>query len=190
MPTQKKIDKVEEVKELIEKCTSAFSTDFSGMEVDDMNMLRRNLRENGVTFKVIKNRLSYLAADSAEQPHFREIIQGPTGMAFGFSDPVAPAKVIDRFIQENQSALQIKGGIIGDRVLTADDVTRLAQLPSRDILLAQLLGQIQSPITNIAYIINGPVSALARVLQRHSESVTSEIQTDSDQEHTPEVTKE
>ena len=170
MPTQTKIDTTDEIRKLIEECTVAITADFSGLPVDDMNSLRRSLRESGVTFRVVKNRLTYLAADAAGRPNLKDVVHGPTGLAFGFGDPVDPAKALTQFVQTNRSPLQIKGGVMGDRTLTPEDIGRLAALPTRDVLLSQLLGQIQAPATSLAYVLSAPVGALARVLQRRIEA--------------------
>jgi large subunit ribosomal protein L10 len=140
------------------------------MSVTAMTDLRHALRDKGVTFRVVKNRLTYLAADAAGKPQVREIVNGPTGLAVGFDDPSVPAKALNDFIVASRSPLTIKGGLMGDQALTAEEVGRLATLPSKDELIARLLGQLQAPITNLAYVLNAPIAGLARVLQRVAEA--------------------
>ena len=154
----------------MEGFTIAISADFSSLGVGDMTALRRTLREKGVQFRVIKNSLALLAADAAGRPAMKEIIEGPTGIAFGYDDPTGPAKALSEFIRDARSPLRIKGGVMGEQVLTAEEVGRLASLPSREELVARLLGQLQSPVSGLVYVLNAPISGLARVLQRRVET--------------------
>lgn len=171
MPTERKKEQVDEIAKLIEEATVAISTDYSGMSVDEMNDLRRAMREHGVTYRIVKNRLTELAADAAGKPEIKEIVQGPTGIAFGFGDPVEPARALADFLRANARAtLKVRAGVMGDRPLSESDVQHLASLPSRDQLIAQLMGQLQGPISGLAYVLNAPVNGLARVLQRKVEA--------------------
>lgn len=170
MPTEDKTKSVEQIKERIEGCSIAISADYSGMSVRAMTELRKALRERGVEFRVVKNRLAYLAADAAGKPLIKEIIEGPTGLAFGFDDPLEPARALVDFIRNSRAAIEIRGGVMGERSLTAAEVTELASLPSREQLIAILLGQLQAPIRGFVYTINAPVAGLARLLQKHIEN--------------------
>ena len=147
------------------------AADYSGLGVGQMTALRAALREKGLEFKVVKNTLAYLAADAAERPAMKEIIQGPTGVAIGYGDPSEPAKALAEFIRENRSNLTIRGGVMGKAILTAAEVNRLATLPSREELIARLLGQLQAPVGGLVNVLNGPIAGLARVLQRRVETV-------------------
>jgi large subunit ribosomal protein L10 len=171
---------VEQLRSLLEGCTIAISADYSGMSVGAMTELRRSLRDKGVEFHVVKNRLVYLAADAAGKPAVKEIVQGPTGLALGFGDPVEPARALSEFLSSTRHPLAIKGGVLGDRVLTAQEVDSLALLPSKDQLIAQLLGLLQGPITGLARVLNAPLSALVTVLQRHMEASEDEEQPGSE----------
>ncbi len=169
VPTEAKIAQVEATRELIESCTAVVSTDYTGLTVQDMTDLRRSLRGNGVGFRVVKNTLTHLAADAAGRPGMKEIVEGPTGIAFSLEDPVAPAKAIREFVRSTRSPLTIRGGLLGEQVLTAEDVEKLADVPSKDELIASLMGQLLAPITSLAYVLDAPVASLARVLQRRIE---------------------
>ena len=174
MPTERKVKSVETLSKLLSDCTIAISTDFTGMSVGSMTDLRRALRDNGVQYKVIKNNLLYLAADDAGKPLVKDIVEGATGMAFGFDDPTVPARAIAEFIRASRAPLSIRGAVLDDRVLEAAEVDILAQLPSKDVLVARLLGQLLSPVTSLVYVLNGPVSALARVLHAAAEAKGNE----------------
>ena len=172
MPTDKKRELVAEIRKLLEGSTVAISADYTGMSVPAMTGLRRALRESNVEFHVVKNRLTYLAADQAGKPLVKGIVEGPTGIAFGFDDPVAPAKAMLEYIRANRSPLKIRGAVVGDRQLTPEEVSALALLPSRDELIARLMAQLQSPITRLAGALNAPLAGLVTVLHRASESAS------------------
>ena len=173
MPAEEKIKKVEEIKDLLEKSIILISTDFTGMGADSMTALRRALRERGVGYRIVKNTLTYLAADAAGMPGVKEIVQGQTGIAFGYGDPIEPAKAISEFVRTTRLPLQVKGAVMAGQTLTAAQVEDLARLPSKDELIAKLMAQIQAPITGLVYVLSAPISALARVLQRGAESLAA-----------------
>ena len=174
MPTQAKIAQVESIRELLESCSAVVSTDYTGLSVQSMTELRRSLRGNGVGFRVVKNTLTHLAADAAGKSGMKEIVEGPTGIAFSFDDPVAPAKAIREFVRSSRSPLTIRGGLLGEQVLTATEVDRLADVPSKEELIARLMGQLLAPITGLAYVLDAPVASLARVLQGKIEESAGE----------------
>ena len=176
MPTERKVQSVEQLRKLIERCTVAISADHSGMSVSAMTDLRRSLRDRGVVFHVIKNRLAYLAADAAGKPALKEIVHGPTGLALGFADPVEPAKALTQFLRSGRYTMAIKAGVLGERVLTAAEVGSLAALPGKDELISQLLRQFQGPVTGLARVLDAPISALARVLQRRVETASEDAE--------------
>ena len=171
MPTERKISSVEALRGWIEQCSIAISTDYSGLSVGAMTDLRRALREKGVQYRVVKNRLAFLAADAASRPLIKDIIEGQTGIAFGYGDPSEPAKALSEFIRDTRSVLKIRGGVMGEQALTAEEVNRLATLPSSQELIARLMGQLQGPVTGLVYVLNAPISGLARVLQRQVEKL-------------------
>ncbi len=171
MPTERKIQAVDEMRQWMEHCTIAVSTDYTGMSVGAMTDLRRTLREKGVQFRIIKNSLAHLAADAAGRPELKTIVEGPTGIAFGDGEPAALAKALADHIRAARAPMRITGGVLGDRTLTAQEVDTLATLPSREELVARLLGQMQAPITKLVYVLNAPIADLARVLQRHAENL-------------------
>ena len=179
MPTEKKIENVERIKGWFDEATIIIATDPTGMGVSAMTDLRRALRESDVEFRVIKNRLAYLAADAAGKPWLKEIIEGPTGLVFGYDQVTEPAKALSGYIRSNRSPLTIKKAAFEERVLTSDQVESLASLPSKDVLIARLMGQLQAPISGLAQVLNGPVGGLARALQgvveSRSEAQESEV---------------
>jgi large subunit ribosomal protein L10 len=169
LPTQAKREQVEAIRDWIERCSITIATDYTGLDVAEMTSLRRALRESGVEYRVVKNTLAHLAADGSGKPEVKGIVEGPTALAFGYDDPLVPAKVLVGFINANRSQLKVRGGVMGESVLTAEQISDLAALPPKEELLARLLGQLNGPIAALAYVLNAPVAGLARVLHRRVE---------------------
>lgn len=178
MPTQQKVDQVNSIRDWIDRCTIAISTDHTGLSVNDMNQLRKSLRESGIEYRVIKNRLALIAAGNSTKPQIKEIVKGPTGIAFGYDNPLAPAKVLYEFVKSTRSSLTIRGAVMGQSVLSSEQVQALADLPPKEELLSRLLGQMSAPISGLLYVLNGPIQSLARVLSRRIETIPQEENAD------------
>ena len=175
MPTQEKIDRVQNIKARLERSTIAMTTSYSGISVNEMTELRRAMRGGGVDFTIVKNTLLYLAADEAHKPQLKEIVQGPTAIALGYDDPVDAARVVADYIRTGRSALVIQGAVMGDgAAMSPDEVTRLASLPPKAQLLAMLLGQMQAPIARLLSVLNGPLQGLDNVLQARVRQMEAE----------------
>ncbi|MCI0440641.1 MAG: 50S ribosomal protein L10 [Chloroflexi bacterium] len=165
MPTERKIQAVEELTAQIRDASIVITTDYTGLPVSALTDFRRALRQKGVEYHVIKNTLAYLAAEAAGKAGIKEVIEGPTGIAFGSGDPVEPAKAISDFIRTTRSIMKIRGAFLDGSVLSPAEVEQLAALPPKEVLVARLLGQVQAPISGLVYVLNGLISGLARVLQ-------------------------
>jgi large subunit ribosomal protein L10 len=176
LPTERKIASVEEMREWMASCTIAISADFTGMGVTAMTDLRRALREQGVHLQVVKNRLARIAAERAGREHIRDIVEGPTVLAYGFDEPTDPARALAGYIRANRPPLTIRGGVMGDRPLTAQEVNTLATLPGRDEMIARLASRIQSPIAALANVLQGPAGGLVRVLHQASQNMQTDAQ--------------
>ena len=170
MPTPRKEAQVEEIKEKLGRSTIAIATGYQGLSASDMTELRRRLREQGIEYKVVKNTLTLLAAQDLGKEGIGEVMQGPTGLAFGYGDEVAVAKGLNTFITSTRSPLVIHGAIMDSRVITGDQVRSLATLPPREELLSRLLGQMQAPVTGLVTVLSAPLRGLVTVLQRAAES--------------------
>ncbi|MEE9285643.1 MAG: 50S ribosomal protein L10 [Dehalococcoidia bacterium] len=171
MPTPKKIEQVKVLEEKLGRCAIAVSTEYRGMTVADMNELRRKLRENSIDYLVVKNTLLAIAAKNAGKPGISEVVQGPTGIAFGYGDVVAPAKVLQEHIQATKVPLNIVGAVIDGQVLQADEVRALAALPPRQVLMGQVMGGLVAPLRGLAYVLNYHLAGLARVLDAHRQQL-------------------
>ena len=175
MPTQEKIQKVAELKEILDKATCLITTNYSQMSGNMATRLRNSLREQEVKFIVMKNRLAYIAADEIGKPEFKEIAKGPSGVVVSFGDPVNAAKAIHSFINSESTPISITGGLLDGKILTPQEVSALAKLPGRNELIAQLLGQLQNPAIMFVRTINAPVTGLVTVLQRRIESLEQKV---------------
>lgn len=153
MPNEKVLsEKAQLVAEVVEKFqTSATTvvTDYRGLTVSQVTELRKQLREAGVEFRVLKNTLLRRATAETELTELDEHLVGPTAVAFSKEDAVAPAKIISEFAKKN-NALKVKGGIVEGRVVDLDQIKALADLPSREGLLSMLLSVLQAPMRNMA----------------------------------------
>jgi large subunit ribosomal protein L10 len=156
-PRPEKVAVVTEVKERLGRADAALLTEYRGLNVAAMAELRRALRAAGGDYKIYKNTLARLGARSAGIDTLDEMLTGPTAIAFVQGDAAAVAKALRDYARGNP-ALVVKGGLLGQRVLTANEVTALADLPSRDVILAQLAGALQAPIAQFA----GLLAALPR----------------------------
>ena len=165
MPTEKKMQSVEKIKGWLQNATIVIATDPTGMGVSQMTDLRRALRDSGIEYRVIKNTLAHLAADAAGTPWIKEIVEGPTGIVLGYGDASEPAKILDDYLRANRSPMAIKKAAFEERVLSPEQVRTLATLPSKEVLIAQLMGQLNAPVQGLAGVLNGPVGGFARVLQ-------------------------
>ncbi len=154
---------VAELKEKFNQAQAMIITDYKGLNVEDMTELRRQLREEGVDFKVVKNTLATIAAEEAGVEQIEEYFVGPTAIAFGIEDVVSPAKVLVDYSKENDN-LEIKAGTLKGKLISQDKLKALADIPSREVLLGQVLAGMQAPITGLVRVLNGNISGLVRVL--------------------------
>ncbi|MGV8082146.1 MAG: 50S ribosomal protein L10 [Coriobacteriia bacterium] len=168
MPTAQKEQLVSEIKDRFADCDSVIMTDYRGLTVKEMQELRGLLRDAGGEFKVYKNSLTMIAMRELALPEMDEYLAGPTAIVFVDQDPVGPAKVLNTFAKTHKT-LVVKGGLVQNRVLNAEGVKAVASLPSREELVAKLLGTMQNPLTQIVRVLNGPASAFARVLNAIAE---------------------
>ena len=166
MPTQEKVDRVAELKDKLECSSIIISTGYSGMNANQMVDLRRRMRDGGVEFVVVKNSLLSRAADAAEIPQLKEVVTGQTAIALGYDDAATIAKAVNQAAQASAGALAVHGAVVehGEAMQPAE-VSRLADLPPRPVLVAQLLGAMQSPLYGLASVLNATISSLAYVLQ-------------------------
>lgn len=155
---------VAELKEKFSRAQAVILTNYRGLTVAEMTELRKKLREAGLEYKVAKNTLTRLAAKDFVGDALDAYLPGPTGLAFAYDDPVAPAKILSEFAKTHK-ALEIKGGVLQNKVIDAEGVKALADLPPREVLVAQLLGLLQSPIRRLVTVLSGPQRNLVYALE-------------------------
>ncbi len=155
---------VAELKEKLEQSKAAILTEYRGLNVAAMTELRRLMREQGLEYRVVKNTLTRFAAQELGLDDLEPYLEGPTAIAFSFEDPVAPAKVIMDFAKEHKQ-LEVKAGLLRGKVIQPEGVKELADLPPREVLLAQVLGGLQAPIAGLVGVLNGAPRNLVYVLE-------------------------
>jgi large subunit ribosomal protein L10 len=146
---EQKSQQVNEVAGKLKESTCTIVTDYRGLNVAQVTELRRQLREAGVEFQVIKNTLVRRATSNAELSALDEYLSGPTAIAFSKDDVVTPAKILTDFAKKNDK-LEVKGGVVEGQVVGYDQIKALADLPSREGLLSMLLSVLQAPMRNFA----------------------------------------
>ncbi|PIR52770.1 50S ribosomal protein L10 [Candidatus Peregrinibacteria bacterium CG10_big_fil_rev_8_21_14_0_10_49_10] len=167
-----KDQKQAQVKELTEKMNSASSiilAHYIGLSVSEVSELRKKLRENDAEMKVGKKTLMHIAAKEAGLPEFDEKnMEGPVSLIFSFGDPLSGAQVAFKFAKDHDK-VKLLGGLYDGKVLTKEEAVALAQMPSRDVLLATFVCMIRSPLVSFAGICNSPLSGFARALKELAE---------------------
>ncbi|MEK3789479.1 MULTISPECIES: 50S ribosomal protein L10 [Paenibacillus] len=146
---QAKQEAVEAVTAKLRESATTVVADYRGLNVAQVTELRKQLREAGVELQVLKNTLLRRATAAAELSELDEVLTGPTAIAFSVDDAVAPAKILNDFAKKND-ALKLKGGVVEGRVVGAEEIKALAELPSREGLLSMLLSVLQAPVRNFA----------------------------------------
>jgi large subunit ribosomal protein L10 len=161
---QSKKQVVKEMHEKLQRAKAVFLADFRGMSVEKATKLRNDLRGAEVEYKVVKNTLLDLASADTETaalaPHFK----GPTAVAMTYTDPVAAAKVLAKYAKEQQAVFRLKAGVLSGRAITVADIQALAELPSREVLIARMLGSMNAPATNFVGVLAAIPGSFVRVL--------------------------
>lgn len=166
----RKQEMVTRLTELLSRATSAVVTDYRGLTVKQLEDLRRKLRAEGVDYVVVKNTLARRAATEAGVGEFTSVLVGPVGLAVGYGDLSAPARVLADYYRANRAAPMI-AGLAEGRVLDQAAVRSLADLPPREVLLSMLAGTLQSPLTALAGSLEAILSTFAATLDSYREKL-------------------
>jgi large subunit ribosomal protein L10 len=174
MPKPQKVAAVKELREKLESSDAALLAEFTGLKVGEMMQVRRSLAENGTNFGVIKNTLGRIAATEANMEDLIPLLRGSTAIAFVNGDAVLAAKSLDE-VAKKYPALVVKGGMLGGKILDADQTKALASVEPREVLLAKLAGLLISPIQKMGSLLYAPLGNLGNALyalqqQRGSET--------------------
>jgi large subunit ribosomal protein L10 len=165
MPTEAKRETVAALREELAQARTMIVSEYRGLKVKEIADIRRALRKQDVTYRVVKNRLLRIAAEDSVGAALSPLLTGPTAIAFG-NDEARTAKAVIDATRPYNRVVRITGGVLGDRAIGADDVTRLAALPSREVLLARLAGGMQAPMSSLASLFAAPLRNLGYALQQ------------------------
>lgn len=171
MNREKKQETVSKIEKVIADAKIIVVTDYRGMTVADMNKLRRKLKEVGIEYRVVKNSLATIAAKNAGKGDLSKLLGGPSAVAFGHGDEVAPAKVLTEYIRSTKPPLSIRGGLLSNKLISADEIVALAAMPPREVLVARVVGQVKSPLYMLVTVLNANLSGLVRVLQARKQQL-------------------
>jgi large subunit ribosomal protein L10 len=167
MPKPEKIEAVEKIKGKFSNAKGIVLADFTGLTVAEANDLRRKCREAEVEYLVVKNTLARIAAREAELADLEEYFQGPIAVAMSQTDSVAPARVLAEFRKAVQKPVFI-GGFVDGRLYPPEEIRRIANLPSREGLLAQVIGAVQAPMAQMVWTLDGLLRNLVSILDQAS----------------------
>ena len=168
MPTEAKRATVAELREELAKARTMIVTEYRGLTVKEIAEIRRALTKQDVHYRVVKNRLLRIAADDSVGEALSPLLTGPTAIAFG-NDEARTAKAVLDATRPYNKIVRITGAVLGDKAIESEAVTRLAALPSREVLLAKLAGGMQAPVANLAGLFAAPLRNLAYALAQVAE---------------------
>ena len=171
MPRPDKVEQVELITDKLRRAKVAVLTDYRGLTVRQIQDLRGRLRAQEVEYRVVKNTLARRAAVEAGHPDFQDALKGPVAIAFGYTDISAPARLLGEFTRQTRLRVEIVGGLVEGRVMGPDQVRQTADLPSREVLIAQLLGTLQSPVSQLVATIQAPVQQLVGLLEAYKDKL-------------------
>ncbi|HJV34521.1 50S ribosomal protein L10 [Geomonas sp.] len=155
---------VAEMHDKLQRAQAIFAADFRGMTVGQAEQLRSELRKAGVEYKVVKNTLLEIASKGTDKEGIASVLSGPTAVALSYDDPVAAAKVLSKFAKEAGNPFTLKAGVLTGKTINVAEIQALAELPSREVLLARMLGSIQAPTSNFVRVLAAVPGGFVRVL--------------------------
>lgn len=165
MPTDAKRETVAELVEVFSSNPTAIVADYRGLTVSDLSTIRTSLRDKGVSYRIVKNRLGRIAAEQAGVPGLSPLLEGPTGIALGSGDETAIAKSFIEAVRPFRT-VAIRGAVLRGKRIDPDGVTRLSNLAPREVLLGQLAGGFASPLSTMAALLAAPLRNLGYALQQ------------------------
>jgi len=169
----KKEELVESLRKDFQEYETAIAVDYRGLDVAEITDLRNRLREESCSFRVVKNTLSIIASEGTDYESIKEHFQGPTALAFTRDNPVSLAKILTEYAKEHKS-FEVKLGLQKGKIISVENIREVAKLPSREILIGQLVGLIQAPVRNVVSMIQAPCRSLVTVLKAVAEKKESE----------------
>ena len=164
MPTDEKRQAVTELAEMLRSSSAMAVADYRGLKVSEMQTVRRTLRDGGVQLHVAKNRLLKIAADEADRTELKPLLSGPTALVTTSGDEAALAKALADALRPYARTVTVRGGMLGNQAIDAGQLTRLATLPTRDVLLGKVAGGMAAPMTGMAAVLAANLRNLVGVL--------------------------
>lgn len=168
MPSDKVLEQkkqaVSDITQQLEDASAGILVDYKGISVEKDAQLRKELRDAGVEYTVVKNTLLRRAVDNAELGDLKNDLVGPTALAISKDDPVAPAKILSKYEKELKTHFKIKGGFIDGRVVDLEEIDKLSNLPSFEELIAKMLGSLNAPASGLVNVLTGNVRGLVIAL--------------------------
>ena len=162
-PKPDKVKAVQDFLERVQKSKATVVTGYSGLTVEEVTLLRSQLTKAKVEYHVMKNNLARIALNKADITVLDDLLTGPTAIALAMEDAVAPARVLSKFAKDHEK-LAVRGGFMEGRKITLQDIKAMANLPSREVLLAKALGGMKSPLSGIVQVLVGPTRKLVYAL--------------------------
>jgi len=154
---------VAELKDKLDKSRSLFLTDFTGLKAGEINQLRRDFKENQIELKVAKNTLFKLAAKQAGMDKILDYLDGPTGIVFGYGEPIAPAKLLYDSIKKTEKP-KIKAFLVDNQMYSSNEIKKLASIPPREVLLAGIAGNLNAPMASLIWTLEGIIREFVATL--------------------------
>lgn len=176
MPSAKVLESkkqiVSDLSQKLKSATSAVLVDYKGINVADDTKLRVEMRKADVEYSVVKNTLLRFACSDAGFGGLNDVLKGTTAIAISMTDPVAPAKILNEYAKKNKN-FKIKAGFVDGRIIDADEIGALAKLPPKEVLMAQVLGGLNAPISGFVNVLNGNIRGLVVALNAIAEQKAS-----------------
>lgn len=172
MNRKEKEQTLSNLSEKVKGFQAAILTNYRGLNVGQMNHLRQRLREEKISYHVVKNTLMKLASKGTDLEKLDNYFEGPTAIAISYGDPILLAKILSEFIK-TQPSLEIKAGLVQGRVASPEEVKALATMPSREVLLAQILGGIQGPANQLGAVIYNAIQQVLGIIQARADQLAN-----------------
>jgi large subunit ribosomal protein L10 len=164
MPTEKKIQAVQEMTATLSRSSVVIGADYRGLTVEEATALRRVMRDAGIEIQVVKNTLFLRAAEAAGMPGVGELAEGPTAIIYGFDDPLAPIKTVVEYQRQARNSFQARKAFMDGEIIPAGRLADLASLPPKEVMIAEIVGALQSPITNLVYLLSATLQEFSGLL--------------------------
>lgn len=171
MPTAKKIEAVEALADILNRSTIVIGAEYRGLRVSDATALRRQLRDAGIEMHVIKNTLFRRAAEAAGKSGMIDLAQGPTALVIGFGDPIAPIKTVVEYQRTARNTFAARVAFLDGELVPGARLGELATLPSKETMIAEFAGALQSPIANLVGLLSATIQEFSGLLSARAEQL-------------------